>query len=275
MSDSSNVFLLDSVPSPIDAVKPSPAMSTDTYGFTSSRAILDAFAAHGWVQTDAQTGRPRKNIGFQKHLVRLENPEFQSIEGLSDGNGSKPQLVLLNSHDGTSSLQIFWGLVRMACLNGIIAGTALAHTRLVHSKKVTEKLPDAIAYMLANFPAFVAQVKALQGLKFTPAAQAELVKTVYDSRLEGVGRILSVDYSLPALRRPEDNSDDAFTVFNRIQEVLIRGGIRYTAERRKLDDAGNVISTRIVDAKTRKLSSVPQQVRLNRVVYDSALKLAA
>jgi hypothetical protein len=136
-------------------------------------------------------------------------------------------------------------------------------------------LPEAIEHLVGNFPAFISQVQSLQGLKFSDAALTELVRTVYDARLQGVGKVLAVDYSLPNLARAEDNATDAFTVFNRVQEVLIRGGIRYRAERNRLDDNGQVIETRIVDAKTRKLSSVTQQVNLNRVVYDTALKLAA
>jgi hypothetical protein len=262
---------------PIDAVTHAPKMNAETYGFASTREIMDAFGAHGWRPVSTQTAsvRDAARQGFQKHLVRLENPAFQAIEGLTDANRSKPQLVLLNSHDGTSSLQIFWGLVRIACLNGIIAGTSMSSFRLIHSRKVTERLPDAIEHLVKGFPKFINQIQALQGLRFSDSALSEFIKTVYDARLQGVGKVLNVDYRLPDVKRYEDNGSDAFTVFNRVQETLIRGGIQYRAERNRLDDDGNVIETRIVDAKTRKLSSVQQQVNLNRIVYDTALKLAA
>lgn len=266
---------VSTIVNPIDQVQASAKMKS-SYGFTSSRAILDAFSAHGWNEVSSQYSRTNKveRSGFQKHLVRLENPEFSNIKGLSNDNNSRPQLVLLNSHDGSSALNLFWGVIRMACLNGIISGNAISSFRLIHSKSITEKLPDAIEYMLNNFNKFTAQIETLQSLKFTESGVNELIKTVYDARLSGVGKVLAVDYSLNSIRRHEDSSLDAYTVFNRIQETLMRGGIQYRAERNRLDERGNVIQTYIVDTKTRKLSSITQQVKLNQLVYDKALELA-
>lgn len=260
---------------PIDAT--GAFIQRDSYGFVDTRSVLGAFEAKGWKPVQTQVAKVNKvaRQGFQKHLIKLEHADYQAIPGLTDANRSKPQLVVLNSHDGTSSLQVLWGLIRIACLNGIIAGTGLNGVRLVHSKSITDRLPDAIQYMLDNLPKFNEQIATLQALQLSQDAQAELIKTLFDARLSGIGRLEYVNYSMPVLQRSEDKATDAYTVFNRVQEVLMRGGIRYGYTKEIKDDAGKVVAERLTETTTRRIASVSSQVKLNQLAYDTALKLAA
>jgi len=252
-------------------------VQTDTYGFVNTKEVLGAFEATGWRPVSTQFGRVKneERQGFQKHLIRLENPAYGRIEGLSDNNLSRPQLVLLNSHDATSSLQILWGLIRVACLNGIIAGTGINGVRLVHSKSIVDKLPQGIEYMLGNFDTFANQIKVLQGLELSANATSELIKTVFDARLSNVKNVKNINYRLPRLQRMADNASDAYTVFNRVQEVLVRGGIEYTYDKPILDHNGETLGTVNVTTRTRRIGSVASQVKLNQLVYDKTMELAA
>ncbi len=261
---------------PIDQTKA--LVDRSTYGFVNTREVLQVFEANGWSPVTVNYGKVRtpERQGFQKHLIRLENPRYQAIEGLTDSNSSRPQLVLLNSHDGTSSLQILWGVFRIACLNGIIAGTGINGVRLVHSRSITDKLPDAIQYMLSNFDAFSEQIKRLQGLELSKQATDELIKVTFDARLANVNNVKNIEYRIPRLQRLADNATDAYTVFNRIQEVLMRGGIQYTYDKPILDaSSGEVLGTQHITTKTRRIASVGSQLKLNQLVYDKALELAA
>lgn len=248
----------------------------DTYGFVNTRDVLNTFSKAGWSPVSTQYGKVKEEKrGFQKHLIRLENPLYPSIEGLSKSNNSVPQLVLLNSHDSSTSMQLFFGLVRIACLNGIIAGTALNSMRLVHSKSITSKLPQAIDYMVNNFGKFTNQITELQNKTMSEAAQKEFVKRIYSARLENVNNITRIDFSIPTAMRFDDTGTDAYTIFNRVQEKLIKGGIKYEYFRNTKDDEGNIIDSRLVNGTTRTISSVTAQVKLNQLVYDTALELAA
>lgn len=248
-----------------------------SYGFVNTRDVLGVFENAGWKPVDIQAAKVRKleRDGFQKHLIRLENPAFPKIEGLSDSNASRPQLVIVNSHDGTSSLQILWGLIRFACANGIIRGTAINGLRLTHSKGIVDKLPQGIDYMLGNFGNFVTELQNLQNLTLSDAAQAQLVKTLFDARLSNVQNVTHVNYDLGRVQRAEDNANDAYTVFNRVQELLMRGGIQYAYNRETKDDSGKVIDVREIATTTRRIASVASQVKLNQLAYDTALQLAA
>lgn len=268
-------FLESKVTNPIEQTKA--LIERESYGFVNTSEVLSAFSQAGWNQVSTTVGRVNnpERQGFQKHLIRLENPLFSKIEGLTDNNQSRPQLVLLNSHDGTTSLQILWGLIRIACMNGIIAGTGVNGVRLIHSKAIVDKLPNAIEYMLGNFETFVKQIESLQGKTLSDSASAELVKTLYNARLAGIQRVKSIVYDTPSALRIQDNANDAFTVYNRVQEVLMRGGIQYEYEKSILDANGQEIGTKLVSTRTRRIASVTSQVKLNQLAYDTAIELAA
>lgn len=249
----------------------------DSYVFASTSAMVDTMASKGWtaVSSSATRVRNKERDGFQKHIVRFENPLFPSIPGLSSNNASKPQIVAINSHDGTTATRLMLGLFRMVCTNGLIAGTSLREFRAVHSGNLAEKLGEGTDFIADGVPEMIKQVQMLQQTKFTPEALEQLTKTLVDERLKFVQPV-SVDYeSALAIRRFEDKETDAFTVFNRLQEALIRGGISFVSERNILDKDGNVVGTELRNGTTRRMYSIAQAVKLNRMAYDLAVKLAA
>lgn len=265
------------ITNPIEQVKKHENMK-ETYGFVKTDDILQAFSNKGWeIQSqDVANTRKQDKVGYQKHLIRLVHPDHEIIPGLREEHKSRPQLCLLNSHDGTTSLRMFLGLIRFACMNGIIAGTALNDIKLVHSKNITSRVPDAIDYISHSLPQLIEQIQVLNNKTFTNAALKEFVKLCVDARLSNVHNIVKVDYD-SALRtvRLEDRGNDAFTIMNKVQERVLRGGIRYVYDRKVKDGDGNLLGHKRVVTKTRNLKSVSGQVKLNRLVYDKALELVA
>jgi hypothetical protein len=255
---------------PVKALTARPDLA-DSYRFVNSQLVLSAFADAGWQPVAQQALLPRRadRMGFQKHLVRLENPAYPSVPGLEGSAASRPQLIVLNSHDKASSLRLTWGMWRFVCLNGLIMGDALAEIRLNHSANVMKRLPDAIGSMIDSFPKLIDQVTALRRKQLSEAAIGKLIQTVYDARLHHVKTLERVDYTLPLLRR-EDNTRDAFTVFNRIQEVAIRGGIRYTYNRQVRNSKMLALS----HGTSRRVNSIDESLKLNQLAYATALDLA-
>lgn len=263
--------------SPVNQVLPKSTLKP-SYGFVSTRDLISRFQAKGWQVDKVQVNKVRDATreGYQKHMVTLVHPNLTSIPGLSTSNSARPQLVLLNSHDGSSSLRVMLGLIRFACLNGIISGTSLGDFRGVHSKNIMVRLDEGIDALTANIPKLVDQVTLLASKQFDALKLKEFLTNSVDARLKNVNNIRDVDY-LKALDivRPEDSGIDAFTLFNRIQEKVIRGGIPYSYTRVKRDLDGTIISTTLVNAVTRPLRSIASTVELNRYMYDNALKLVS
>jgi hypothetical protein len=263
------------ISSPVDQWRPMEGLK-DTYGFIETSKVLKVFEDKGWqiAKTSIATTRTVKRQGFQRHLLVLENPsQFPAIPGLTNENAARPQLCLLNSHDGTTAFRLFIGLLRFACMNGLVSGTSLRDFKAVHSKNVLNRLSEGIDFLSNNMSELFSQVQALQSVNFTPEMIAELTKRLVDARLENVNKVVQVSYRLPA-QRMEDVNLDGFTVLNRIQEYLVRGGISYTYTLDRKDEKGNIVNTSIVSTNTRRLSSLQGQIRLNRTAWDAAMQVA-
>jgi hypothetical protein len=258
---------------PVQATQAHAAVS-DKYQFVNSEQILAIFAQAGWTPVSQTAIVPRKESrqGFQKHMVRLEHPDYQTMPGLEGVHTTRPQLLMINSHDRASSLRLMWGMFRMACLNGIVTGESVNEVKLTHNTKMAERLPAALQQLLNAFPTMMQQAEQLARTQLTDAAVQQLIKTVYDARLEGSEKIVSVDYRLPYVRRSADTGNDAFTIFNRVQEAAIRGGIGYTYERQVKDRYGDTYA-RLAYARSREIKAIDQSVKINRLAYNAALAL--
>lgn len=264
-------------PNPVDAVAPI-ATAKESYGFISTRKVLDVFESRGWLVDKIQTNRVNKveRQGFQKHLVWLRNPNLPSIEGLSRSNSTEARLCLANAHDMTSAYHLFFGGLRAACLNQIMLGNVFRYFRASHSKNVIGKLNEGIDMMTEGLPEMIEGLKKLQAISMNQDQRLAYAKTLVDMRLENVKNVLSVDYSkTEKALRAEDTEQDAYTVMNRVQEYVIRGGIPYTYERKILDEKGNVLSSKNVSTSTRKLASIASQMKLNQALVSEIYKVTA
>ncbi|WP_270523096.1 DUF932 domain-containing protein, partial [Escherichia coli] len=67
--------------------------------------------------------------GYTKHMLRLRRA--------GEINGEHvPEIILLNSHDGTSSYQMLPGYFRFVCQNGCVCGQSLGEVRVPHRGNV-------------------------------------------------------------------------------------------------------------------------------------------
>jgi hypothetical protein len=94
--------------------KESPKLS-ERYSFVPTYELLKAFSSLGW---DSTYVRQNGKGEFARHMIRLSNPDFGFMDLKSDK--VKPQIVLDNSHNGSSPAQIHMGLFRLVCTNGLI-----------------------------------------------------------------------------------------------------------------------------------------------------------
>jgi hypothetical protein len=267
--------------SPIDQTAAYSKMSP-RYGFISTADLIGTLQTKGWnvVAEDVARVRTDGKQGFQKHLLKLENPNLPDLFSNTDQT-VRPQLVVLNSHDGSTSTRLFFGLLRFACLNGIIAGNAFKDIRVIHSKNFTSKLSQGVDLVTENIPDLFSTIETLSQRTFTPAALKEFVRTCVDYKLRNVKNLTEVYYNTATpLRRFEDKGTDAWTTLNRLQESLIKGGIAYQHKTDvfETDPKSGIKMFCGTEERTRRTSavrSIPQTINLNRLVFDKALELTA
>jgi hypothetical protein len=86
------------------------------YTFIPTERVLSGLMQAGFVPVDARQTRARSaSLLHTRHVVRLRR-RFETVQ-LKD---SVPEVVFLNTHDGTSAYQLRMGIFRVVCTNGLI-----------------------------------------------------------------------------------------------------------------------------------------------------------
>ena len=113
----------------IFAEGPSPLVS-NKYQFIKTSDVLESLSSLGWNPREMSEVRARKphTKGFQKHLIRLSNPEFKTV----NVGDEVPELVLTNSHNGKNSFsfrsRVMVSAVYVCSLNACAPALAAAST---------------------------------------------------------------------------------------------------------------------------------------------------
>jgi hypothetical protein len=223
---------------------------TKKYKNISTEKVLNRLITNGFNISDAQTVRCRdkERIPFSKHLIRLRHNDFNEYEG------SIPEIVLVNAHDGSSAYKLYLGVFRMVCSNGMIVSSqdfgsisirhigkgSLSNNVLRASNSLIRKsgkLFDTINRWkekeLSND-----DINAFSGI-----VENEIIgKDIHNNVLTRCFR-----YS--------DKGSDFWTVFNRIQENVIKGRYSY------LNEMGRFRSGR-------KVNSINSNVSINTKLWN-------
>ena len=229
---------------------------SERYKFISTREYLDALDSNGWLVADATQAKVRKGSPeHAKHLVTLRHkdqgasrPELGSII---------PQIMLLNSHNGTSLTQGFLGMFRLLCKNGLMAATSMftafsfRHTQ--SAKEVAEVLTDGFFGRVDNL---LGTADRWADIKLTSEEQIDLAIVARNIRF---GEDSPVDPAeLLTARRSQDMGDNLWLTFNRLQENITQGGVRFNGMRRM----------------SRQLRNIGQSVDVNTGLWEAAENLA-
>ena len=244
------------------ATHASPRLS-GRYGFVPTNEIVDAFSRDGWVLTKGTEAKVRTYArqGLQRHLLRFAH---ESQLGL--GIHERIETILINSHDGTSSLQIGAGIFRMACANGIVvADNTVASIRLGHHKLEMDTVLNSAHTILGQAQKVSEVIECWKGTHISKEDAFHLAEQGIKLRWpDATSQPISPFVAL-GVNRQADVGDDLWTVFNRVQENVIRGGqhdnSRMTAFGKRF-------------RATRSVKSLTEDVRINKGLWAIASTFA-
>lgn len=205
-----------------------------------------------------KTRKPERK-GFQKHRAVFSSDLFGNTRG------DRVQLLLTNSHDGTSSVQLQLGFYRLICANGLVAGDKLTPMiRIKHTQKdlmftIEREVERLVAYS-KNLDSAIDRFKQVI---LSPLDIKQFNLEAVKIKLGNDVKIESVDFTP---RRREDTGNDLWSVFNVAQENLIRGGSKIL-----LTDATQ--KNRLIS--TRAVNSFASSDNINEKLFDLALQRVA
>lgn len=227
---------------------------SDRYTWIPTITILDNLQREGFEPFFACQTRVRDQSRREhtKHMLRLRRA------GQLTGQ-QVPEIILLNSHDGSSSYQMLPGLFRGVCTNGLVCGQSFGEVRVPHKGDVVEKVIEGAYEVLGIFDRVEENRDAMQSLLLTPPAQQAFAKAALTYRFGEDHQPVTASQILTP-RRYEDRQDDLWSVFNRCQENLLKGGLPGRTAKGKR-------------SHTRAVKSIDGDVKLNRALWVMAEEL--
>ncbi|HBQ2124567.1 DUF932 domain-containing protein [Klebsiella pneumoniae] len=224
---------------------------SERYTYIPTITLLESLQKEGFQPFFACQTRVRdiSRREHTKHMLRLRR------EGHMTGK-QVPEIILLNSHDGSSSYQMLPGLFRFVCQNGLICGQTFGEVRVPHKGDVIEKVIEGAYEVLGLFDRMDEQRDAMQSLLLPVQAQQALASAALIYRFgEDHQPVTPAQILTP--RRYEDDKPDLWTTYQRIQENLIKGGVAGRNAKGKR-------------SHTRAVRGIDGDVKLNRALWVMA-----
>lgn len=229
--------------------------------------VVRALNKEGFVVVGARQSLTRDpgKADFTKHLLRLR--KLDQVEKLVR-NGTAFEVLLKNANDGTSAYDLLAGFWRFICGNGLMVGDKLADVKVRHSGDVATKVVEGTYSVLDRSQLLLEAPEKFAEVHLNGDEQQAFANAAHILRFgepEGPVQVIEPTQLLK-VRRPGDSANDLWTVFNRVQENAIKGGLQGV---RVNEDTGQ---TRRVT--TRQIKGIDQDVKLNRALWVLAESMA-
>lgn len=224
------------------------------YTFIPTERVLSGLMSAGFVPVEARQSNTRKRSPLHaRHVVRLRR-RFETV-ALRD---SVPEVVFLNSHDGTSTYQLRLGLFRAVCTNGLIVSVgAFPAFCVAHRGNIVDEVVTAALEASERFELLAGRVERMEQRPMELHEQIRFAGRALSLRYPKLEQAGMQPSQLLGCRRAEDASDNLWTVFNRVQESLLGGGLVRRTPTGRL-------------SRTRRITSIREDVRLNGRLWDLA-----
>lgn len=189
-----------------------------------------------------------------KHLIRLRH-----VNQIAANEAN--EIILLNSHDGSSSYQMMSGQFRFVCANGLVCGHTDNDIRIRHKGDVVGDVIEGAFRVLDDFEAVAEEREGMKALTLDRGFQEAFARSALALRYgtegdEGAAPVVAPITEAQLLRpkRMADTKPDLWTTFNVVQENMVRGGLR----------GRNANGGRMT---TREVTGIDQNVKLNRALW--------
>jgi len=236
------------------------------YAYIPTSAVIEGLMKEGFQPFKATQGRSRieGKTEYTKHMIRFRHASQNNIQ-VGD---SVPEVVMVNSHDGTSQYELMAGIFRLICLNGaVVSESTIGSLKVPHKGDVVSKVIEGSFEIIDGSRQALNVVTEWKALQLTDGERKAFAEVAHDLRFadaEGVKTTPIKPEQLLEARRAADQGNDLWVTFNRIQENVIRGGLHGTV-------VENGSSRRVT---TREVKGIDADVKLNKALWTLTQKMA-
>lgn len=239
----------------IEQTQKAPHLS-DRYNLINTQEIIDEFRTHSWIPREIKNITPRWNsskvAGYQKHSVRLREIGGLSLLKVDD---IFPEIVLINSHDGSSSFQAQIGLFRLVCSNGLtVSQSTLSAFKTSHLKSINV-VKNGIEEVMEKLPYLKYNIEHMQETQLNNDAQILFAEQALELKHDKLENVNMVELLRP--KRKENNPNSLWTIYNTIQEKFTQGG-------------WYKVTTQGKSIRSRGIKNISQNLNLNNDLWELA-----
>lgn len=229
------------------------------YTFIPTGRVVSGLMDAGFLPVAARQTRARRgSVEHARHLVRFRR-RFETV-ALRD---SVPEIVLLNSHDGTSAYQLRAGLFRLICLNGLMVSIGeIGRVHVAHRGNVVDDVVSAAVQLSEHFVEVARAVAQMEARVLTAEERVDFGRRALSLRFDGVPELGIEPEQVLNPQRLEDTGSDLWRTFNVVQENVLRGGL-----------VRRLPSGRM--SRTRAIGAIREDVRLNTRLWEVAASYLA
>ena len=230
------------------------ARTSAKYTFIPTEQVLSGLIRAGFVPVDARQTHTRNTSTLHaRHILRLRR-RFETVQ-LRD---AVPEVVFLNSHDGTSAYQLRLGIFRVVCTNGLIVCRGAFPAYCVsHRGNVLDDVITGALEISERFVTLAEQVEQMEKRRMPQDEQVHFAERALALRFPDPGQSGMLASQLLTCRRTDDLGNDLWSTLNKVQENLLRGGMSRRSASGRL-------------TRTRRITSIREDVRLNGRLWDLA-----
>ena len=238
---------------------------SERYAYIPTAAILAGLRKEGFEPVSARQSRTRdaSRYDFTKHMIRMRHVSLRDLKV----DDTFPEIVLVNSHDGTSAYQIMGGLFRLVCLNGMVVSEGQCETvKVPHKGNITDRVIEGSFRVLKQSANALQAAGEWQGIDLNRGEQVAFAEAAHVLRFADAEGNVSTPIQPEQLltpRRSADAKPDLWHTYNRVQEAVIRGGI----------SAVNPETGR--RTTTKEVKAIDGDVKLNRALFVLSERMAA
>jgi hypothetical protein len=179
--------------------------------------VVSKLQNEGWKIQGVDEDRA-KNRKIVSNYVQMHHPDF-SVKNSKGQDEAIASLTISNSCSGNKPLQLDLGAYRQVCENGLVRFEGAESSRIPHTKVNIRDLDLFIFELSAKSNKLIEEINAMKNKNMS---YNEIKRFAYNAaklRFNEDDDKFDID-ALLKVNRVEDEGNDVWTVFNRIQENL-------------------------------------------------------
>lgn len=239
--------------------------SSKRYNFISTKTMIDSMEKEGFYPYNASQVRTRSDERrpFTRHVICFRHKS--SFEG--GDHEIVPQVVIMNSHDGTSCYKIYCGFFRFVCANGLIVGSSFSALKVHHKgiQNTMDNVIDASFKVLEQSKNIMQVIDLWKGVHLDKHQRMDLAVKTHELKFNGKSTPITPEQFLTVHNGTDYEQEcSLWNTYNILQENLIKGGLsgwKSTVRSKKNER---------IKVTTRGITNIKQNIDLNAKLWDMA-----